>query len=154
MMLAVSVMQLSAATAFNQIAALRAPARCNVARMAIECVLPSRTVSDPGFELMSPCARRRDLPGAGPETGGKVFDPLGLSKMCPYGSANYEWMRTAELKHGRVCMAASIGWVLVEAGIHFPGYLSKSADVTFASLPTSGLAAWDAVPMAGKMQYY
>ena len=39
-----------------------------------------------------------DLPGAGEETLGKVFDPLGLSDMQPYGSANQEWMRTAEVR--------------------------------------------------------
>ena len=36
--------------------------------------------------------------GAGEETLGKVFDPLGLSDMQPYGSANQEWMRTAEVR--------------------------------------------------------
>ena len=42
-----------------------------------------------------------DLPGAGEETLGKVFDPLGLSDMQPYGSKNQEWMRTAEVRaHG------------------------------------------------------
>ena len=42
-----------------------------------------------------------DLPGAGEETLGKVFDPLGLSDMQPYGSKNQEWMRTAEVHaHG------------------------------------------------------
>lgn len=65
-----------------------------------------------------------DLPGAGPETGGKVWDPLSLADMCPYGSEQFEWMRTAETKHGRVCMAASVGYLISEAGITFPGYLS------------------------------
>ena len=44
--------------------------------------------------------------------------------MCPYGSEQFEWMRTAETKHGRVCMAASVGYLISEAGITFPGYLS------------------------------
>ena len=39
-----------------------------------------------------------DLPGAAQETGGKVWDPLGLSDMCPYGSTQQEWMRTAEVR--------------------------------------------------------
>jgi len=95
-----------------------------------------------------------DLPGASIELKGKVFDPLGLSDMCPYGSTEFEWMRTAEIKHGRVCMAASVGWILTEAGVHFPGYLSKSADLAFADLGTSGLKAWDMVPMAGKYQIF
>ena len=31
------------------------------------------------------------------------------------------WMREAELKHGRICMLAVVGWLTVDAGIHFPG---------------------------------
>ena len=56
--------------------------------------------------------------GAYEETGGKPWGPLGISDMCPYGSMNYEWMRTAEIKHGRVCTAASAGW-LVQQGVRF-----------------------------------
>merc|ERR1740122_731353 len=84
------------------------------------------------------------LPGAGPETGGKPWDPMGISEMCPYGSEQYEWMRTAEIKHGRVCMAASVGFLVQESGIHFSGYLSKtSTEVSFESLSGMGaLAAW------------
>merc|ERR1719409_1047643 len=94
-----------------------------------------------------------DLPGVGPETGNKVWDPLGLSATCPYGSKEFEWLRTAEIKHGRVAMAASVGWIISEMGIHFPGYISKSSDLTFEQLGT-GLAAWDAVPAAGKAQIF
>ncbi|KAL1523640.1 hypothetical protein AB1Y20_018575 [Prymnesium parvum] len=92
-----------------------------------------------------------DLPGATVEVGNKVFDPLGLANMCPYGSMEFEWMRTSEIKHGRVCMAASVGWIINEAGIHFPGMLSQHPPIAFADLGT-GLAAWDAVPIAGKAQ--
>ena len=49
------------------------------------------------------------LPGAGPETGGKPWDPLGLADMCPYGSMNYEWMRTAEVRAAAsACLAAPL----------------------------------------------
>jgi len=92
-----------------------------------------------------------DLPGAGPETGGKVWDPLKLADLVPYGSENFEWMRTAEIKHGRTCMIASVGYLISEAGITFPGYLSKSQDLLFSALP-KGPEAWAAVPMAGKVQ--
>ena len=42
-------------------------------------------------------ANIEDLPGAGIEFGYKVFDPLKLSDLCPYGSKEFEWMRTAEV---------------------------------------------------------
>ena len=45
-----------------------------------------------------------------------VYDPLGLSK-----TYDINWLREAELKHGRVCMLAVSGWLAVEAGITFPG---------------------------------
>lgn len=32
-----------------------------------------------------------------------------------------EWMREAELKHGRVCMLATVGWLAVDAGLRAPG---------------------------------
>jgi len=92
-----------------------------------------------------------DLPGATIEVGGKVFDPLGLADMCPYGSTEFEWMRTAEIKHGRVCMAASVGWIINEMGIHFPGKVSLHPELTFAELGT-GLEAWANLPVAGKAQ--
>jgi len=91
-----------------------------------------------------------DLPGAWEETNGKVFDPLGLADMEVYGSKSFEWMRTAELKHGRVCMAASVGWIVTEAGVRWPGALTTSG-TTFASIP-NGLEGWAAVPDAGKLQ--
>ena len=37
------------------------------------------------------------------------FDPLGLSS-----PNNIKWMREAELKHGRICMLATIGMVFQE----------------------------------------
>lgn len=93
-----------------------------------------------------------DLPGASIEVGGKPFDPLGLGDMAPYGSSQFEWMRTAEIKHGRSAMAACVGYLLVEAGVHFPGYLSTSAGLKFADLSSNGVEAWSQVPMAGKAQ--
>merc|ERR1719247_3267307 len=44
------------------------------------------------------------------------FDPLGLST-----PQNIKWMREAELKHGRMCMLAWTGYVVVDLGIKFPG---------------------------------
>lgn len=114
------------------------------------------------FHAPAPVVQRRaavqmasieDLPGATVEVGGKVFDPLGLADMCPYGSMEFEWMRTAEIKHGRVCMAAAVGYLVNEAGIHFPGMISQHPPLAFADLGT-GLDAWANVPAAGKGQIF
>jgi len=61
------------------------------------------------------------------------------------------WFRAAELKHSRVAMLATTGYLVQGAGIHFPGMLSS--DVSFADLSAmKPLEAWDAVPDAGKAQ--
>lgn len=47
---------------------------------------------------------------------GTVYDPLNLSTKF-----DLNWMREAELKHGRLCMLAVSGWLAVDYGIRFPG---------------------------------
>lgn len=58
--------------------------------------------------------------GMQPETGGKIFDPLELAspKYAFLGSdsAKLAWYRTAEIKHGRVAMAAFLGWIAAANG--------------------------------------
>lgn len=56
-----------------------------------------------------------------------------------------EWMREAELKHGRICMLAVLGWVAVDSGLRLPGQM-------FESIPNS-LAAHDAAVKNGSMGY-
>jgi len=48
--------------------------------------------------------------------GDVVFDPLGLADKY-----DLNYLREAELKHGRVCMLAFVGWVAVDAGFTLPG---------------------------------
>ena len=48
-------------------------------------------------------------------------------------------------------MAASVGWIINEMGIHFPGMISQHPPLTFAELGT-GYEAWENVPLAGKLQ--
>merc|ERR1712071_83780 len=79
---------------------------------------------------------------------GAVWDPLGLAKQG--SDETIAWFRHAEVKHGRVAMAAFVGWWAVAAGVHFPGQLATGVD--FGSLPTKGLDAWAAVPGWGKVQ--
>eukprot|EP00966_Prymnesium_polylepis_P141696 3272003-Prymnesium_polylepis.2 len=96
----------------------------------------------------------KDMIGAGPETGGfnKPWDPLNLSGDWLEGEADkLAWMRAAEIKHGRVCMAAFVGYCFTAAGIFFPGQINY-AGTTFAELGTDPLAAWDALGQNGRAQ--
>mmetsp|Transcript_35110 Transcript_35110/g.58155 ORF Transcript_35110/g.58155 Transcript_35110/m.58155 type:complete len:231 (+) Transcript_35110:30-722(+) len=110
-------------------------------------VVPQSVSSSSGFPRMSV----ESMEGVGPETGGKVFDPLGLSAIG--SDATLAWFRHAELKHGRVAMAAIVGLLFHINGIHFGGYLSPTYKVTFEQLSAMGpFDAWAAVPLLGKIQ--
>jgi hypothetical protein len=88
-----------------------------------------------------------DMPGSTAPI--KKFDPLGYANVG--SDETLAWFRASELKHSRVAMLATTGYIVQAAGFHFPGMLSK--DVSFESL--SGLKpfdAWEAVPDAGKAQ--
>jgi hypothetical protein len=61
--------------------------------------------------------------GAGPEL--KNFDPLKFSEKAPEW---VPWFREAELKHGRVCMLAVLGFVTQEF-IQLPGDIHKISSV-------------------------
>jgi len=81
----------------------------------------------------------------------KGYDPLGLATLG--SESTLAWFRAAELKHSRVAMLATTGYLVQAAGIHFPGMLSKEAGVSFESLSTmKPFDAWDAVPEGGKQQ--
>jgi len=79
------------------------------------------------------------------------FDPFNLATLG--SDETLTWFRAAELKHGRCAMIATTGYLVNAAGIHFPGMLSASSDISFESLSQmSPPEAWAAVPMAGKAQ--
>jgi len=75
------------------------------------------------------------------------WDPAGLSKLGT--PATQAWFKAAELKHSRVAMAATVGWIVNEAGIVFDGNIATG--VPFSSLG-KGVQAWENVPDAGKLQ--
>jgi len=56
--------------------------------------------------------------------GDKGFDPLGLSDWVPV-----EWLRESELKHGRVCMLAVVGFVATDLGFRLPGEMHNVASI-------------------------
>jgi len=91
------------------------------------------------------------MEGIGPETADKVFDPYGLSTMG--GDKTLAWFRHAELKHGRVAMAAMTGFLFHINHIHFSGMLSPTYGVSFEALSGMGpFDAWNSVPLLGQMQ--
>lgn len=92
-----------------------------------------------------------------------VWDPLGLADLG--SSATLAWYRHAELKHGRVAMAAFTGWLVAAGnqlaikngheGLHFPGYCSPwQTGTTFADIAAAGgpMEQWQMVPEVGKLQ--
>jgi len=74
------------------------------------------------------------------------WDPAKLSNGI--SQERFEWYRLAELKHGRVCMLAVLGYVATET-YHWPGDIAPG--IPFDSIPT-GYAAIGAVPLLGWLQ--
>ena len=56
------------------------------------------------------------------------FDPLGVSNYFPV-----DYLREAELKHGRMCQLAWLGYVAVDLGMRIPGYPEAMSTATSAS---------------------
>ncbi|CAK0896971.1 unnamed protein product, partial [Prorocentrum cordatum] len=76
------------------------------------------------------------------------WDPLGLS--ADGDVATFKRRRETELKHGRVAMYATMGYITPEF-YKWPGYLSPSAGLKFVDVP-NGLAACSKVPAVGWLQ--
>jgi len=77
------------------------------------------------------------------------WDPLGLAK--DGDAATFARRRATEIKHGRISMLATMGYITPELTGKFPGYLSPSTGLKFEDIP-NGLAAISKVPGAGWFQ--
>lgn len=112
---------------------------------AEEEAAPAPAPGEPSYTCMS-----REAILASPNTieFGNKWDPLGLSELG--SDETIAWFRHSEIKHGRIAMAAFVGWWAVGAGLRLPGELTHGVD--FASIPSKGLDAWEAVPGWGKAQ--
>jgi len=77
------------------------------------------------------------------------WDPAGFTK--DGNAAAFKRRRETEIKHGRVSMLATMGYITPELVGKFPGEISPSLGVKFADVP-NGLAALSKVPGAGWLQ--
>ena len=77
------------------------------------------------------------------------WDPLGLS--ADGDVATFSRRRETELKHGRLCMLATMGYITPTLVGTWPGYISPSSGLKFADIP-NGLGALSKVPFAGWAQ--
>ena len=80
------------------------------------------------------------------------FDPLGLSKSA--SDETLAWYRAAEIKHGRVAMAAFVGYCIQENGYCWPWNLT--GDTPFSAISAAGSPGdqWDALPTEAKVQFF
>merc|ERR1712079_391699 len=79
------------------------------------------------------------------------WDPLGLVKD---GDADvFRRRRVSEIKHGRISMIATIGYLVTGLGYRFPGMLSPSTGASFDNCP-AGLEAISVVPAIGWAQIF
>ncbi|CAE8642402.1 unnamed protein product [Polarella glacialis] len=87
--------------------------------------------------------------GACPPLG--YWDPFGM--MAFQDEVTFRKNREAELKHGRVCMAATIGVFVPDIFGKFPGYLSPSMNLKFSDIPST-IDALYKVPALGWLQIF
>jgi len=76
-----------------------------------------------------------------------VYDPLGL--ITTKDMRRYEVM---EIKHGRAAMMGFLHVILTHAGARFPGYISTSAGLKFADVPSGCFASLEALPTPAWLQ--
>jgi len=74
------------------------------------------------------------------------WDPLGLA--ADGDVATFARRRESEIKHGRICMLATMGYITPELTGKWPGMLSPSQELTFENIP-NGLGAISKVPALG-----
>lgn len=77
-----------------------------------------------------------------------LWDPLGFT--VGMSDEKFKRWRAVEVKHGRIAMAATTGYI-AQSCFRFPGYLSPSSELKFADIP-NGIKGLAAVPPLGLAQ--
>jgi len=84
----------------------------------------------------------------------KYYDPLGLAGTTIWENTNEQsiaFLRQAEIKHGRVAMAAFVGYIVQANGIHFP-WPTATDGTPFPYAAGSPPEQWDALSDVAKWQ--
>lgn len=84
------------------------------------------------------------------------YNPTSLAESSFWGQsqeATIGFLRQAEIKHGRVAMAAFVGFIVQSNGIHFPWAMTLEG-LTYADVSAAGgpAAQFDAIPTSAKLQ--
>jgi len=85
----------------------------------------------------------------------KFWDPLNLAEADFYGGGEeytIGFLRQSEIKHGRVAMAAFVGYC-IQSNYHFPWKQTLAGDM-HPSIDLSPEQQWDAVPANAKWQIF
>jgi hypothetical protein len=83
----------------------------------------------------------------------QYYDPLQLATTTIYNESNdatIAFLRHSEIKHGRIAMAAFVGYIVQANGIHFPWPMTMSG-MPFPSDAGSPPEQWDALPDVAKV---
>jgi len=84
----------------------------------------------------------------------QYYDPLELASTTIWGDTNdatIAFLRHAEIKHGRVAMAAFVGYIVQSNGIHWP-FPTDLAGNPYPYASSSPPEQWDALSPAAKWQ--
>ncbi|CAJ1390914.1 unnamed protein product [Effrenium voratum] len=125
------------------------PEASSVASMAVAsaavatCFASRKAAANAKHQLVALSAFENEL---GVQAPVGFWDPAGFA--ADGSTENFARRRQTELKHGRISMLATMGYITPEITGKLPGYLSPSAGLKFADVP-NGLAAISKVPAAG-----